>query len=254
MVDDLTPLSIVPVVVVRTDRRIQSCDDVVAQIRHGGGVIPAGANAVDRTIEDGIETRPGYCRAQSPNSGRHCDDTAVGSGFEKFVLAGVDDKEVGVIPDQFFHQQGNPIGGVADPAGVDHLPPVRGVNLRQELPQPPAKRRHIVKWPPIGRRAPHAEDTDSPVALVGRERLGIEKPRFVVGGPIDQLTVGIDILDKKRGGRSVAEAAPLFAVRVYVIVIHYLPKSPSIINALLYFSLSMTVTSFSSFWLLGNHE
>ena len=63
----------------------------------------------------------------------------VGSFFEKFVVACINDEKVRLVMDQFLHQMCHPIAGVADAAGVDHLPVFIPVGDWQQFAEPTGK-------------------------------------------------------------------------------------------------------------------
>lgn len=74
-------------------------------------------------------------RPEAAHRPRGGDDPAVGALLEELVVAGVDEEEVRMIADQLLHQERHPVAGVADAAGVEHLPGSRRVGGGQQLAQ-----------------------------------------------------------------------------------------------------------------------
>ena len=99
----------------------------------------------------------------------------------------VDDEQVGFVIGEFLHEPGDAVARVADASCVDDLPATVGIDRRQEFAQPAAERCAVVVGPPVGRRAPQAEDARHVFRLASRETLQVEPLSLVGCGLEDRL-------------------------------------------------------------------
>ena len=98
----------------------------------------------------------------------------------------IDVRFVGV---QFLHQEAQPVAGVTDSPGIDHLEMPPRIQARQECFEPAAEGGRVVVWPAVRRGPPKTEDARCAGGFAGLEDLGIEKAAFPLVGAEIRLAV-----------------------------------------------------------------
>ena len=76
---------------------------------------------------DGLShERPGSRLCQRSDqlamTGGLLEHSRVGAPFQKFIVRGVDDEQIGLMPRQLFHHDGNSVTGIADASRVENFP------------------------------------------------------------------------------------------------------------------------------------
>ena len=117
----------------------------------------------------------------------------VGPALEELVLARVDDEKIRLVAGQLGHQPLDPVAGVADRPGVDHLPFPRWVGLGQERAEPAGERGVIEERPAVGRRAAQADDPVGAWRLVPGKSLVVERLALARDDGDDLLARGIGL-------------------------------------------------------------
>ena len=119
-------------------------------------------------------------------------------------MAHVGDEQVRLVPGQLGHQPLDAVAGVADRAGVDHLPFPRRVGLGQQRPEPAGEGGVVEERPAVGRRASQADDPVGAGWLVPREGLVVERLALVRDDGDHRLAggIGLDLEVRHLGSES----------------------------------------------------
>lgn len=120
VVQNLGFQGVVAFVISRSHGLIEDGGDLTFQLVGFPGV--RFVRSPNQAREAAVSARFAEDRAQSTDRLGHFDEAGVGPAFEKFVVSAVDDKKVGLVVGDFFHEGGHAVTGVADAAGIDHLP------------------------------------------------------------------------------------------------------------------------------------